>query len=96
MDRILRGVGDETDPDVYFGERGLVLRVEERNLDSQLPPDAKTRGSTHWADLVSSRDGHIVASSYGAGMNSAQAKQSALRRWRVEEEPPPPLPRRLP
>ena len=86
----------DVDADAYFAERGLVLRVEERNLDEELPPDAETRGSTHWADLVSSQDGHNVASSYGAGMSDVQARKSALRRWRVEEEPPPPPSRRLP
>ena len=87
---------NDVDPDDYFAERGFVLHVKERNLDEELPLDAESRGSTHWADLVSSEDGHTVASSYGAGLSEAEAKKRALLRWRVEEEPPPPLPRRLP
>jgi hypothetical protein len=84
------------DPDRYFAERGYALRVEQRNHDDELPRRAKTRGCTHWADVVSVERGHVVASSYGAGMSDAEAKESALRRWRVEQEPSPPLPRRLP
>ena len=74
------------DPDTYFGERGYVLRVEQRSRD----------GGTHWADVVSLETGEVIAASSGVGMTEAEAKERALRRWRVEQEPPPPLPRRLP
>ena len=84
------------DPDMYFAERGFVLRVAKRNLDSDLPRKAATRGSTHWADLVSARSGEIVSWSYGAGKSVHEAKLRALKRWIVEEEPPAPLPHRLP
>jgi hypothetical protein len=63
-----------------------VLRVEERSRD----------GGTHWADVVSLETGGVIAASYGAGTTEAEAKARAVRRWRVEQEPPPPLPRRLP
>jgi hypothetical protein len=84
------------DPDAYFAERGFLLRVVERNLDSELPPNAESRGSTHWADLVSARSGKVVGPSYGSGRSAGEAKTSALRRWVVEQEPPAPLPHRLP
>ena len=83
-------------PDEYFGERGFVLRIEERNLDAELPRNAKSRGSPHWADLVSAKSGEVVARSYGAGQSVDEAKLSALKRWVVEQEPPASLPYRLP
>ena len=89
-------MSDDFDPDAYFAERGYVLRVEERNLDGQLPRSAPSRGSTHWADLVSRDDGREVAKSYGSGMTQEEAKLRALRRWQVEQEPPEQLPHRLP
>ena len=85
-----------SDPDAYFAERGFLLRVVERSLDSQLPRKAKSRGSTHWADLVSARSGEVMAPSYGSGRSVDEAKTSAFRRWVVEQEPPAPLPHRLP
>lgn len=85
-----------SDPDAYFAERGFLLRVAERNLDSELPRKPKSRGSTHWADLVSVRSGDVVAESYGSGSNVDEAKTSALKRRIVEQERPEPLPRRLP
>lgn len=84
------------DPDAYFADRGFLLRVAERNLDSELPRNAESRGNTHWADLVSSRLGEVVAASYGSGCSVDEAKTSALRRWVVEQEPPTPPPHRLP
>jgi len=84
------------DPDTYFAKRGFVLRVAERNLDSDLPRTAATRGSTHWADLISARSGEVVSRSYGAGKSVNEAKLRALKRWIVEEEPSAPLPHRLP
>jgi hypothetical protein len=75
-------------PDAYFAGRGFVLRVEVRNLDSELPPGALSRGWTHWADLVSERSGEVAAPLYGAGRTEDEAKASALRRWLVEQEPP--------
>jgi hypothetical protein len=89
-------VSDGIDPDAYFAERGYALRVEERNLDGQLPLPAPSRGSTHWADLVSRDDGREVAKSYGSGVTQEEAKLSALRRWQVEQERPEQLPHRLP
>jgi hypothetical protein len=85
-----------SDPDAYFAERGFLLRVAERNLDSQLPRNAESRGSTHWADLVSARSGKVVAQSYGSGRSVEEAKTRALKRWIVEQDPPAPLPHRLP
>jgi hypothetical protein len=76
---------EETDADAYFAERGFALRVEERDLDDQLPRNAPTRGSTHWADLVSTRTGRVMARSYGSGMSAAEAKQSAKTRYMVEQ-----------
>jgi len=84
------------DPDAYFAERGFLLRVAERNLDSELPREAESRGSTHWADLVSASSGEVLAPSYGSGRTVDEAKTSAVRRWVVEQERPPPLPHRLP
>jgi hypothetical protein len=86
----------QDDPDAYFAERGYELRVERRDLDAELPRKAPSRGSTHWADVVASDTGQLVAASYGAGMSEAEARRSALKRWTVEQEPRPPLPRRLP
>ena len=85
-----------SDPDSYFAERGYALRVAERNLDARLPRSAESRGSTHWADLVSARSNEVVAQAYGSGQSVEEAKTRALERWIVEQEPPPPLPRRLP
>jgi hypothetical protein len=76
------------DPDAYFAERGFVLRVAERNLDSDLPEMAATRGSTHWADLVSAGSREVTSRSYGAGNSTSEAKQRALERWIAEQEPP--------
>lgn len=84
------------DPNSYFAERGFALRVEVRNLDSELPRAAK-RGSAHYADLVSLDDGRMIRQAYGAGSSDEEARASALNRWWVEEErPEPPLPHRLP
>lgn len=77
-----------TEPDAYFAERGYSLRVEQRNLDDQLPKDARSRGNTHWADLVSLRTGRVVAVSYGSGMTDDEAKARARQRY-IEEQGPP-------
>jgi hypothetical protein len=74
------------DPDEYFHHRGYSLRVERRNLDDELPKDAASRGSTHWADLVFTQTGHAVAD-YGCGMSVEEAKASAWRRYIAEQEP---------
>lgn len=87
---------DDADPDKYFAARELLLRVERRDMDAELPPSAESRGRTHWADLLASEDGRIIARSYGSGMSDSQAKRSALRRWVVEEEPTPAPTHRLP
>jgi hypothetical protein len=76
------------DPDAYFAERGFLLRVAERNLDSELPPGTLALGWTHWADLVSVRSGQVAAPSYGGGFGVEEAKASALHRWIVEQDPP--------
>lgn len=76
-----------TDPDAYFQQRGYSLRVERRDLDDELPKDAPSRGRTHWADLMSTRTGQVVAASYGAGMSIEEAKASAQKRYIVEQEP---------
>jgi hypothetical protein len=81
-----------SDPDAYFAERGLVLRVAERNSDPELPQKGESRESTHWADVVSARSGEVVAQSYGSGRSVDEAKTRALKRWIVEQEPSPPLP----
>ena len=73
------------DPDTYFAEHGFVVRVEERNLEAVLPRDAVTRDCTHWADLVSGRSGQVLAHNYGSGMSDAEARKSALARWRMEQ-----------
>ena len=75
------------DPDAYFQQRGYSLRVERRNLDDQLPKDAQSRGSTHWADLVLIRTGQVIAASYGSGMSADAAKASARNRYIAEQEP---------
>lgn len=75
------------DADAYFEQRGYWLRVERRDLDDELPKDAPSRGSTHWADLVSNRTGEVVAADYGSGMSVEDAKASARRRHIVEQEP---------
>ena len=76
-----------TDPDAYFQQRGYSLRVERRDLDDELPKNAPSRGSTHWADLVLIRTGQVIAASYGSGMSADAAKASAQRRYIVEQEP---------
>jgi hypothetical protein len=55
-------------------------------LDDELPKDAPSRGRTHWADLISTRTGQVVAASYGAGMSIEEAKASAQKRYIVEQE----------
>jgi hypothetical protein len=72
-------------PDAYFEKRGFLLRVERRNLDDELPKYAQTRGSTHWADLVSIRTGEVFAANYGCGMSAEEARVSARRRYIVEQ-----------
>jgi hypothetical protein len=74
------------EPDAYFERRGYLLRVERRDLDDELPKDAPSRGSTHWADLVSTRTGEVVAAGYGSGMSVDEAKASARRRYIAEQE----------
>lgn len=86
---------DTDAPDAYFAERGFKLVVAERDLDAELPPDAPSHGSTHWADLVRIETGK-VARAYGAGHAVESAKRSALERWLVEQERPDRLPHRLP
>jgi hypothetical protein len=76
-----------TDPDAYFQQRGYLLRVERRNLDDELPKDAASRGSTHWADLVSIQTGQVVAAGYGSGTSVEEAKARARLRYIVEQEP---------
>jgi hypothetical protein len=71
--------------DAYFEKRGFLLRVERRNLDDELPKDAPSRGSTHWADLVSTRTGEVFAANYGSGMSVEEAKARARRRYMVEQ-----------
>ena len=90
-------VVSSTDPDAYFRERGYALRVEQRNLDAELPRNAASRGASQWADVVALRDGRIIREAYGSGTSDPDARASALRRWWNEEErPAPPLPHRLP
>jgi hypothetical protein len=55
------------EPNAYFAERGYQLVVVERDLDSELPRGALSRGSTHWADLVRIETGEVVVRSYGSG-----------------------------
>lgn len=74
-----------SEADAYFAERGFSLRVEQRNLDDDLPRDAPSRGSTHWADLVESKTGRVIARSYGSGMSVDEAKESARMRYIVEQ-----------
>jgi hypothetical protein len=81
-------VTSNSEADAYFAQRGFSLRVEPRDLDDELPRDAPSRGSTHWADLVSSRTGRVVARSYGSGLSAAEAKESARMRYIVEQDPP--------
>jgi hypothetical protein len=76
-----------TDPDAYFQQRGYSVRVERRDLDDEMRKDAPSRGRTHWADLISTRTGQVVAASYGAGMSIEDAKASAQKRYIVEQEP---------
>jgi hypothetical protein len=94
LSRTVAGVTE--DPDEYFAERGVLLHVAERGLDSELPRKAPSRGSTHWADLISAKSGEIISRSYGSGYTEDEAKRRALERWVVEQEPPPALPHRLP
>jgi hypothetical protein len=74
------------DPDAYFQQRGYSLRVERRNLDDELPKDAASRGSTHWADLVFIQTGQVAAD-YGSGMSVEEAKARARMRYITEQEP---------
>lgn len=87
---------DDQDADAYFAERGFRLRVREVNLDDQLARQAPSRGSTHWADLLSLDSDVVVSEAYGSGMSDEDARLRAMYRWQVEQEPPLPLPRRLP
>jgi hypothetical protein len=77
----------QPDPDQYFAQRRLSLRVGRRDLDAELPADALSRGSPYWADLVSIESGRVVARSYGSGSSVAEAKASAVWRHQVEQEP---------
>lgn len=71
--RFTRGVND--DPDSYFAERGYELACHE--------------GDSHvWADLCRVGGG-AIARRYGRGDSVESAKERALRRWIVEQEPPP-------
>jgi hypothetical protein len=75
------------DPDAYFQQRGYSLRVDRRNLDDELPKDAASRGSTHWADLVLTQTGQVAARDYGSGMSVEEAKARARMRYIQEQEP---------
>jgi hypothetical protein len=74
-----------TEADAYFADRGFSLRVEQRNVDDDLPRHAPSRGSTHWADLVDTKTGRVIARSYGSGMSVEEAKESARMRHIVEQ-----------
>ncbi|MDQ3822650.1 MAG: hypothetical protein M3321_05360 [Actinomycetota bacterium] len=73
---------DATEAEAYFRERDFGVRTHHT--------DGKW-----WADLVSLRS-RFEAPMYGVGSTEIEAIVSAKRRWIVEQEPSPPLSRRLP
>jgi hypothetical protein len=73
------------DPEAYFAERGFALHMHEDPDDGD------------WAaDLVSQSGGRTLQVRYGSGESPDDAALSAQRRYHVEQEGEPPLPRRLP
>jgi hypothetical protein len=73
------------DPEKYFEDRGFVLFVIKAATEAD-----------YSADLLSADRRLCLQWRYGSGATAEEAAQSALRRYHVEEEPDPPLPRRLP
>lgn len=73
------------DPEKYFADRGFVLFVIKDATEAD-----------YSADLLSSDRRLRLQWRYGVGATAEEAAQSAQRRYHVEEEPDPPLPRRLP
>jgi hypothetical protein len=73
------------DPETYFTQRRFGLRLYE---------DAK---EGDWsADLTSADRERTLQRRYGSGVSADAAALRAQRRYHVEQEPDPPLPRRLP
>ena len=72
-------------PETYFAERGFRL-VVERNLDSEPPPGAASRGYTHSVDLVRIETGEVLRA-YGLGHDVESAKIRAVKRWAAEQDP---------
>ena len=75
-------MGSAAEAEAWFDARGWRLR-------------SYTEGATAWVDLVSARSDFTVPK-YGRGESAEAAIVGAKRRWDLEQEPPPPRPRRLP
>ena len=74
--------GNASEAEAYFRDRRLRIRTHQTD-------------GRWWADLVST-DSDFEVPQYGVGATETEAVIRAKQRWRVEQEPPPPLPRRLP
>jgi hypothetical protein len=77
-----------------FAERGFGLKVEQRDMSDEIArqgyPDAPSRRHTHWADLVSLRNGEVVQRGYGSGLSEENALARAHERWLQEQGDDPP------
>lgn len=76
------GETDASEAEAYLRERNFSARTYQS-------------GGRWWADVASTR-GDYVFPKYGVGSTASEAIVSAKRRWVVEQEPLPPLGRRLP
>lgn len=73
------------DPETYFDQRGFAIHVYEDPEEGD------------WsADLLSADRGRMLQRRYGSGDSADGAALGAQRRYHVEQEPDPPLHRRLP
>jgi hypothetical protein len=73
------------DPEAYFARRGFSLLVVNDAVHGD-----------YSADILSEDRSRCVADRYSSGSSEEQAAISAVRRWHVEQDSPPPLPLRLP
>jgi hypothetical protein len=72
------------DPETYFANRGWSLAVRRDREHGD-----------YSADLTFDETGGLERR-YGCGASEREAGVNAVHRWHVEQDPDPPLPRRLP